>query len=275
MITECRNPVDDKRILAVTPIVAIEVGYNLYLTEVLDPTKMSWKSAAKAVDEFNGLAESFTPHGPERIYLMTLRLAANSFAQGILRRKRTLNEKLAAAKQEKEASVKRFSKGQGMGGFLIQGGKLLAVGGFLFALAQALVDLPMFQKLGSTENGASFSSLATAIGFTMLGGWVKSWMTDRKIFKLFRKYDEDFRAAHGEYVHEVVSEYRLSAQTAEHAWFLLTGTASPSTGAFENLLMGVIQIYEPEDAVKNEDGKNEAGSTSTEALVLTAGPATT
>ncbi|MBX9692485.1 MAG: hypothetical protein K2Z81_08880, partial [Cyanobacteria bacterium] len=110
-MTECPNTVSDKRILAVTPIVAIELGYNLYLTEVLDPNSHTRKSAVKATEDFNTLTDSFEPSSQERIYLMTLRLASNGFAQGILRRKRTLAEKLAAAKQEKEQAVKRFAKG--------------------------------------------------------------------------------------------------------------------------------------------------------------------
>lgn len=244
-----RRPIDP-RILSVSPNLAIEWGYNLYLAEVLEQTSETRTSAVKAVREIENLVESFPEGTRERFYLTTLRLAANSFAQGVERRKRSRIDSIDSAKQAKEDGIKRCTRDTRRGGLLSAGFKVLIMGGFVFTLVRLLFELPSVSQHNAAGVDAHYVSVCTALGIALIGAYIKAWWTDRKMVNIFKEYDQKVGNANEKYADEVVNEYRFAAQTAETAWHRLTDAPAPMTKAFEALLLGVIKGYAP-----SRDGK--------------------
>lgn len=240
----------DPRVLSVSPNVAIEWGYNLYLAEVLDETSETRLSAVRAVHELEDMVNSFVNGSRERLYLTTLRLAANSFAQGVERRKRSRADALESAKQEKEEAIKRCTRDTRRGGLLSGGFKILLMGGFIFLLVRAVFDLPSVER---QAHGADlqYISTCTALGIALIGAYIKAWFTDRKMVALFKQYDLKVQAANDRYADEVVTEYRFAAETADTAWHQLTDAPTPMTKAFEALLLGVIKGSVPSKSSKD------------------------
>lgn len=236
----------DPRIIAITPNVAIEWGYNLYVISVLPETSETRKSALKAVKELEDLVDSFAPGSRERIYLTTLRMAAISFAQGVERRKTSRTNELASAEEQKEDALDRNTRDTRRGGLLSGGWKILLLGGTIFFLARAIfgIHLENDQPRGSDVH---YISVCTALGVALIGAYIKGWFTDRKMRRIFREYDTKVKAANESYAEEVVTEYRFAAQTAGMAWQSMTDVPAPMTKAFENLLLGVIKGYCADD----------------------------
>jgi len=236
----------DGRILSVSPNLAIEWGYNLYIAQVLPDGSETRKSALKAIAEMEATVATFPEGSRERLYLTSLRMAANSFALGVERRKRSRSDSLDTAMQEKEEAIKRCTRDTRRGGLLAAGFKLLLLGGLIFCAVRMVYNMPSVtaQTQGAEANTLSMCS---ALGLALIGAYVKAWFTDRKMVRLFKVYDKKVKDANEKYAEEVVFEYRLAAQTAETAWRGLTDVPAPMTRAFESLLLGVIKGYCPED----------------------------
>lgn len=226
-------------IRAIVPDVGIEAGYNIHLADhAKDPGLKA--SAAAAIGQFNHIVDSFQPNSPEGLYLLRLRLAANSLARGIERRKDTLEEKKRTALEKKERMIRRITQTERLRGVLIAGCRLLLLSGFGFALAKALLEIPgvRAQTSGTQEN--LLVSIASALGFALIGSFVRSVRVNMMVLKTFREYDQAITAAQGEYVASVIEEYELAAETARQAWVGLTGQEPPMTAAFRNLLIDVM-----------------------------------
>ncbi len=234
-----RVPLDD-RILLVTPNMAIEWGYSLYLVSALEPTSETRASALKAVQELEAMADTFPVGGRERWYMNNLRVAANSFAQGVERRKKSRHDSLEAAREEKDSALRRNTRDTRRGGLLQAGFKILLIGGFIFLMARIIFGLPQVQA--KTEGAdMHYLSLATTLSIALIGAYAKGWWTDRKMVALFKTYDSKVEKANEKYANDVVAEYQLAAETAEGAWRGLTDRRAPVTKAFEQLLLGVIK----------------------------------
>ncbi|MDZ4833992.1 MAG: hypothetical protein SGJ27_09470 [Candidatus Melainabacteria bacterium] len=232
----------DSRIIAITPNMAIEWGYNLYVIQVLPETSETRRSAMKAVQELEDLVDSFSPGSPERIYLTTLRMAAISFGQGVERRKGSRATALASAVEEKEDALDRITRDTRRGGLLAGGWKILLLGGFVFFLVRAVFGIHIADE-ETRGKDVHYVSMSTALGIALIGAYIKGWFTDRKMRRIFREYDIKVKETNESYAEEVVCEYRLAAQTADMAWHCLTDVPAPMTKAFESLLLGVIKGY--------------------------------
>src|SRR5262249_2213413 len=154
-----------------------------------------------------------------------LRLAANSFARGVERRKRMLSARLGAAKERKDKLIEKYASKDKFGGFLNAAFKPLVAGGVVLAFLQALF-LSGAVKHGDAEIHR-YISLACALCVTFLSSWVKGWMTGRRMVSLFEVYDSSLNKAQSIYANEVVHEYKFTADTARSAWTQLTGLEPP------------------------------------------------
>lgn len=238
----------DSRILALTPNIVIVLGANMLLANISADGNRLAQSACKSLDELEETIASFSPDSRERIYLTTLRLTAANLARGIERRKHTLGERHGAARERKNLFVSDFAKGQRFQTIALGGLKQLAICGFVFALARALALIPSVAH--ETHNlNLQYASLAFAMGVTLVGSFFKEWSVKRQIMRAFKQYDQAISEADKGYVSEVMGEYRLAADTAEQAWFLLTGAHSQTTRAFEGLLLGVMSEGESPEGV--------------------------
>lgn len=230
----------DARVVAFPPNVAIEWGYNLWLVDSLPKDSETRKSAMAAVSEIEGFIESFPVGGIERMYLTSCRVAATGFARGIDRRKKSLAEEIASAREKKDLNLRGYAKSIFTGAFLSSGGKMLMICGFVYALVRAIFELPVLSQHASGLN-QQYASLATALGITLISAYVNAWWSGRSLLKMIDQYDEARSLAEKRYSEEVVLEYRMAAETADNAWFHLTGNHAPVTKAFENLLVGIMR----------------------------------
>lgn len=226
-------------ISALGPDVAIEWGFNLYLADNTAETTEVGRSARRALREFERFVVRFPEHSPERLYLAKLRMAATSFARGIARRKEALASRLEAAREAKQSRILAFAHGERLAGFVKGGLQLLLLGGFSYALVRALLLLPF---LGAHVAGfePQYASLATALGSTLLGSFLKSWFLNRRVHHVFAGFEDELRRADREYAESVIREYELAAQFAFHSWTQLTDEPAPMTAAFQNLLLSVM-----------------------------------
>lgn len=247
----------DPRVAAFPPNMAIEWGYNLWLIDALPKDSETRRSALLAVAEIEGFLESFPIGSVERMYLTSCRVAATGFARGIDRRKRMLSEELTSAKEKKDYNLRGYAKSIFTGAFLSGGSKMLLVAGFCYALVRAIFEMPVLAKHAGGVN-EQYASLATALGLTLISAYLNAWWTGRSLLKMIDHYDEQRTKAEKKYSEEVIMEYRLAAETADNAWFQLTGHRAPVTKAFENLLLGIMRGCVVEAAEKERNGKDES-----------------
>lgn len=221
------------------PELAIEVGYNLYLLDACSEGSALRKSAETAVQQFNRIAEAFLGGTQEGLYIQKLRMAANSLARGIARRKQILKKREGAAEQKKTDMVVKIAQTEKLAGILRGGFQLLLLGGFGYALVKAFFAIP---ALAASVEGLEeqFASLASALGVALIGSFFKSWFMTRRILKVFKSYENAITGANEEYAQSVLKEYKFAAEEANLAFKQLTGEDPPVTEGFQNLLIGII-----------------------------------
>ena len=225
---------------AVGPETAIELGFNLYVTQTHLDTVLG-RTAAEAVRDFNILAECFDPKTSEGHYITALRSAGISLSTGIIRRKETLNERIQAAEEQREGSIGRMTMGQRGTGLLFGGLRMLVVGGFVVALVKLL--LPILPT-GSTEGqaGAWAPPVVTALGIILISSFFGSWSTGRRIRTIFREFNEAITEANREYRNSVLKEYQLAAEKATAAYREgFDVEPPPTTKGLENLLKSMAE----------------------------------
>lgn len=231
----------DPRVLSITPNLAVEIGYNQYLVDNLPENSSVRRNAEKAIAELDELFAQLPRASRESLYVTTLRLASNSFARGIERRKRMLAARLEVAREKKDKLVKKYSSSERWSGFLTASYKPLLAGGVVWAFLQALFLLPIVHHKPGDDEIHRYVSVAFAMFTTLISGWFKGWLTGRRLVKLFDSYDEALKRAQEIYSSEVVAEYKLTADTARSAWRLLTGQEpSPESKAFDTVLLGLM-----------------------------------
>ncbi len=240
----------DTAVLGITPNLAVEWGYNLYLIETLPESSAIRQNALRAVAELEALFATFPLGSRERTYVTSLRLAANSFARGIERRKRMLNARLAAAREEKDKLVSKYSKSEKLGGFISASFKPLLAGGVVWACLQALFLIPAINHNPGDQEIHRYVSTAFAMFTTLISAWVKGWLTGRRLVKLFNNYDAALKRAQETYSNEVVGEYKFTADSARSAWRQLTGQDPPAgSKAFDTVLLGLMTACDRDSIV--------------------------
>ena len=226
-------------ITSITPDVAIEWGFNLYLADCTPGYSEANRAARRALEEFEDVAEAFAEQPQERLYLVKLRMAATSFARGIGRRKETLATRLSAAVERKRRCVAKIAQTERMGGIARGALQLLMLGGFSYVVTRLILEIPGL-GLDRDQVDPRYASFAMALGSALIGSFIKAWWMGRRILAVFQEYDLEVREAEREYTVSVIKEYELAAQVSYNAWSCLTGEAPPVTPAFRNLLMSVM-----------------------------------
>ena len=216
------------------PVVAVEAGYNIYLADNCQDSELH-KSAQIAVRNFNKAINSFPEKSPEALYCLNLRMAANSLARGIATRKYNLNKRIAAADQRKDDMIRRLAETEKLVGFFRGGLQLLLLGGFGYFLVRAI-----FGRTQTAGIDPRYASIAFALALALIGSCVKSRLIAKKVLNVFAQYNEAITQANDRYIQSVVTEYKLTAETANLAWKELTGTDPPTTPSFDDLLLGVM-----------------------------------
>lgn len=229
----------DERIWSLPPHTAISYGYTIYRAYTRKKGSCGRRQAKQVVRDMETLMGSFPLDSPEGRYLLTVRQAAISFANGIRRSKQQQCAKLRAAKAYSQQFRDKNKRENWLGSALSTGGKLLLAAGFTMAIVKALLLTPL---LGAPDPSVrhldpQYVSLSLALGTALVCTYVRGWMQDRKIGRVLENYEKKTAAAYKEYVKDVIAEYRFSAHEAQTAWTTMTQRPAPTTPAFDDLLI--------------------------------------
>lgn len=229
----------------IAPGEAIMAGFSMVAAdnESLGPTLRA--AARKAADEFKATIESFPPGTRERHYVEELLLAAVSFAAGLARRQQERSQRIVTAEQEREFNFKRIVQTQRATGILKGGVQLLLLGGFAYALVNAVFGYRLMEE---QDDKRRFVSLATALASALIGSFFKAWYTGTRIDQVDHKYRDALKEAKQIYMQDATQEYEFAAQEANLAWKKFTGRPPPMTDAFRVLVLGLLGSDAPEES---------------------------
>jgi hypothetical protein len=215
-----------------SPVLAIEAGYNMYLTANGDRGTQIYKSAAAAVDQFEALLSKFPQDTKEGIYCLYLRLAANSLAKGIGRRKEELRKQKKAAEDELEQMIEEKADSEKAVGRIKTIWNALLAGGVVWFILQVIFGVQIDQGGHGRQN----ISLGIAIAFTLVANEFRGWISGRTKKKLFAVYKKANEEADEQYSKAAGEEYAMAAGLVELGWREMINSDPPVTGAFNNLL---------------------------------------
>lgn len=233
------RPCDRIEATDVGPLFAIQRGYLEGAVELLSVDSPLRTRICALLGEADEIMNRFEAGSREHLYLLQLRMIGAGLAQGVTQRNRTRMDRLAGARQEREIAMRRVVQTQTLVGVLRGGVQILLIGGFAYALVEAIFQLPSIQsRTAGTER--SFASLATALGSALLGSFFKAWWIGFQVEQIARKHDADVRRINREYAGSVKQEYAVAAQEANLAWRRFTGRDPDVTSAFHELLMEAV-----------------------------------
>ncbi|HEY3245971.1 MAG TPA: hypothetical protein VGM03_21725 [Phycisphaerae bacterium] len=225
------------------PGEAIMAGFSMVAADndALGPTVRV--AARKAADEFTSSVEVFPLGSRDRQYLDELLMAAVSFAAGLTRRQQERAARINTAEDEREFNFKRIVQTQRTTGVLKGGVQLLVLGGFAYAIVNAMFSLKALES-GAPGLDPRYASIATALASALIGSFFKAWWTGRRVDQIHEKYRDALREAKCIYAVEATQEYEFAAQEANLAWQKFTGKAPPMTDAFRVLVVGLLSSEE-------------------------------
>src|SRR5262249_30762901 len=149
------------------------------------------EAARKAADEFTSCVGAFPKCTRDRQYLDELLLAAVSFAAGLARRQQERAARVGAAEQEREFNFKRIIQTQRASGIFKGGVQLLVLGGFSYALVNAVFGFKIMDE--TREMRHQYTSLAAALASALIGAFFKSWWTGLRIDQVDKRYKDALR----------------------------------------------------------------------------------
>lgn len=223
------------------PHVGVELGFALAAAdEALDSrTKREAEDATAELIESMGCWPKNTP---ERLYLNTLRLAAVGLSHGLTTRVKTLKNVVTTKKQLYDDQMIEFVNSPIKGSLITIGYRLLMMfgfGTFVYVSARLLFSLPQMARethVDVNTGQPQWASLAFAVGFALLGAFVKAWMSARTVKKLTKEFEKDCKDAREQFLKQAREQYEICADTCAAAWKALTNEEAPTTKAFERLL---------------------------------------
>ena len=233
---DSNRPLDD-RIWSLPPHTAISYGYALYKATDRLRTACARHQARAIVRDMELRFALFDPQSTEGAYVLAIRMAAVSFAEGIRRRKQQMRGKLKYAKVEISRFREKHKRDQRLGYFMSVGAKLALLGGFTWLLVKTLL-LPHLILTDPTTAEATrhgldpnYVSLCAGLASACLGAVWTVWRQDSKIGKALETYETKTDAAYEEYVEAVTTEYRFAANESQLAWAIMTDRPAPTTPA--------------------------------------------
>lgn len=200
---------------------AIYLGSAIYARDY-SPDKAARRACGEiVVQEFQQVVKSFAECSAERIYLCRILNVAVDLAIGIRTKKEIRAARLEAAIKDRDLHYQRLVKAERWQGVLRMAAKLLLLSGFGYAIARAVLNF----DAGDPSAGANekWASAAFGLGFALMATYLRSWVIDRRIGKLFRTHDDECRIAHADYQRSVTREYKWAADEAIDAWERMSG----------------------------------------------------
>lgn len=217
---------------SITPPVALDIGYSLYLADAAAEGSALKESAREAMRKFDALEAQFSEESAEWSFFLAIRVALNSLARGIARRKHTLEDRLRTAADEKTNMIKRFTETQRAVGFLRGGARLLLVGGFGFTLMMAIFASDAFRD-HKVADQPSLYSITFAFALALVGSFLMSWQSERRQIAISTRYEGAIQRANREYAESARAEYEILWKNTSIAWRNLTGEEPPEFIGFD------------------------------------------
>lgn len=201
---------------------AIYLGSAIYARDY-SPDKAARRACGEVVvQEFQQALRSFPESSSERLYLTRIMNVAVDLAIGIRTKKEIRAARLEDATKNRDLHYQRMVKAERWQGVLRLAAKLLLLSGFGYAVARTILLKAESGEPMSAAN-ENWASAAFGMGFALVATYVRSWVIDRQIGKLFRNHDDECRIAHVDYQRSVTREYRWAADEAIDAWERMTG----------------------------------------------------
>ena len=200
---------------------AIYLGSAIYARDY-SPDKAARRACGEIiVQEYQQALRSFPEAGAERVYLSRILNVAVDLAIGIRTKKEIRASRLEDATKNRDLHYQRLVKAERWQGVLRLAAKLLLLSGFGYAIAQTVLKADVGDRL--SKGNENWASAAFGMGFALVATYVRSWVIDRQIGKLFRTHDDECRIAHTDYQRSVTREYKWAADEAIDAWERMTG----------------------------------------------------
>jgi len=200
---------------------AIYLGSAIYARDY-SPDKAARRACGElVVQEFQQSLRSFPEISPERVYLSRILNVAVDLAVGIRTKKEIRASRLDDATKNRDLHYQRLVKAERWQGVLRLAAKLMLLSGFGYAVARAILKSEASDPLSSANE--NWASAAFCMGFALVATYVRSWVIDRRIGRLFRTHDDECRIAHTDYQRSVTREYKWAADEAIDAWERMTG----------------------------------------------------
>lgn len=256
MVNQLGGPEIDKCFLTpemLSPVLAIEAGYSMYLADAAEPESVIARSAKLAVKQFESLVDTFTKDPQGGLYCLQLRYAANSLARGIARCKANLDLQEKAADKELQQMIVDTADGEKILLRIKAIWNALLIGGVVYFFAQILFGVSSLSD-GSVNSTRQNVTLALAIAFTLISSEIRGWTSRRTKRRLFARYKTAVDDAEAEYKRTAREEYQFSARLAECAWKQMTDIPPPITDGFGMLLQGAITNWSPGDDKASSEG---------------------
>lgn len=213
---------------AVDPRIAqFPVNWAIYLGSAIYARDYSPDKAARracgdvVVQEFHQALKSFPESSAERLYLARIMNIAVDLAIGIRTKKEIRAARLEDATKNRDLHYQRMVKAERWQGVLRLAAKMLLLSGFGYAIARAVLKSDMGDPTAKANE--DWTSAAFGMGFALVATYVRTWLIDRQIGRLFRTHDDECRIAHVDYQRSVTREYRWAADEAIDAWERMTG----------------------------------------------------
>lgn len=214
-------PVVDPRIGQFPVNWAIYLGSAIYARDY-SPDKAARRACGDlVVQEFQQALQSFPQASAERVYLSRILNIAVDLAIGIRTKKEIRAARLEDATKNRDLHYQRLVRAERWQGVLRLAAKLILLSGFGYAIARAVIQSNAADP--TSKANENWASAAFGMGFALVATYVRSWVIDRQIGKLFRTHDDECRVAHADYQRSVTREYKWAADEAIDAWERMTG----------------------------------------------------
>lgn len=223
------------------PHIGVELGFALAAADEALESRTK-READEATTELIESMKQWPKGTRERLYVNTLRLAAVGLSHGLTTRVKTLVDVVTTKKRLYDEQMQEFVNSPIKGSLITIGYRLLMMfgfGTFVYVSARLLFSLPQMQRethVDVNTGQPQWASLAFAVGFALLGAFVKAWMSGRTVKKLTKEFEDDCKAARELFLGQAREQYEICADTCTAAWKALTNEEAPTTKAFERLL---------------------------------------
>lgn len=217
------------------PDRVLDAAYALHVVDSASPEEREreiYHMAKHIIDDFHRLYEGVEHGGAEWVFLYSVQQIMVSLAKGIGRRKRILEERIAAAKEKRDRRLKAISSNTIKMGLLKACWRVLLWGGLGYLLTHSMLP----NKADMEKASPAYASLAAAIAFVLIGTFIRARVTSAHYNGIYNGYESDQLRAQAAYNEGALEEYRRAKRDAARVWEHYTHKKPTEWLAFDAVL---------------------------------------